>query len=125
MIYSNKKDSFKIIDFAITHNQLLIRSMKSRIRDYNIDIIFYSVENLLIPTSFNGIEISIDKNNLLEKYNYKADSGYKTFQLMDVTGKLFYINALSFCIFHNTIDSVKTSIGRYDFGSMGEEIVRF
>ncbi|WP_133054594.1 hypothetical protein, partial [Niastella populi] len=58
-IFSDMTNKFQIIDFLPTHRQLLVRSLKNQNRDHNIDIIFKVVSTLLIPATFEGLEISI------------------------------------------------------------------
>jgi len=125
VIYCNKKEKFYYVDFSATHSQLLLRSFKTGDRDYNVDIIIKGVSRSILPTEINGIEISVlddDKTIefLQEKFSFNTEHGYLIFLIKDNIGKEYFINGLSFGIFHNQLDILETSIGRYDFENFGE-----
>ena len=126
-IFSNLISKFQILDFSPTHNQILIRSIKNKSRDYNIDIIFKGVLTVLIPSTFKGIEISIaeinDRKYLTDDYGFKISKDYRIFSLNDSEGKVYYLNAMCFGIYHNKLDILETSIGRYDVENFGENIL--
>lgn len=126
-IYSNLTSEFQILDYSPTHNQMLIRSMKSKNRDYNIDIIIKGVLSILIPSTLKGIEISIaeinDRKYLIEDYGFKITIDDRIFSIKDSEGKTFFLNAMCFGVFHNKLDILETSISRYDMGNLGENIL--
>jgi len=126
-IFSDLSNEFQIIDYSPTHNQILIRSLKSKNRDYNIDIIIKGVLSILIPSIFKGLEISIaeisDKKYLIEDYGFKITKDYRVFSLKDSTGKVYFLNAMCFGVYHNKLDILETSIGRYDMENFGENIL--
>lgn len=124
-IYSNQTQEFQIVDFSATHSQLLLRSLKTKDREYNIDIIVKGVGRLLLPTSFHGIEISVLENEettsfLKDKFSFNDEYDNRIFSIKDNQGGVYYINALCFGIYHNKLDILETSIGRYDMDSLGE-----
>jgi len=124
-IYRNQKQSFQIIDFSATHSQLLLRNFKSIERDYNIDIIIKGVSRLIIPTEIKGVDISILKDKkmiefLQEKFSFNNEYDNRIFLIRDNEEKDYFINALCFGIYHNKLDILETSIGRYDFENYGE-----
>jgi len=125
MIYSNKKETFQIIDYTATHAQLLLRSIKSSEREYNIDIILKGVSHLILPNEINGFQISVLDNEeiirfLQEKFSFDVEYGNQIFIIKDNEEKEYFVNALCFGIYHNTLDILETSLGRYDFESFGE-----
>jgi hypothetical protein len=126
-IFSDLTSEFQILDYSPTHNQILIRSMKSKSRYYNIDIIIKGVTLILVPSIFNGIEISIeginDRKYLIEDYGFKITKDYRIFSLKDSVGKVYFLNALCFGVYHNKLDILETSIGRYDYENYGENIL--
>lgn len=126
-IFSDLISEFQILDYSPTHNQMLIRSMKSKNRDYNIDIIIKGVLSILIPSTFKGIEISIaeinDRKYLIEDYGFRITKDYRVFSLKDSEEKVYFLNAMSFGVFHNRLDILETSIGRYYMGTLGENIL--
>lgn len=126
-IFSDLDNEFRFLDYLPSHNQLLIRSLNNQDRDYNIDIIFKGVSSLLILTYLNGIEIDLFELNqnkfLIEDYKFKEDKNYRIFSIKDNDGKTYFINAMCFGVFHNQLDILETSIGRYDWGDLGEKIL--
>lgn len=124
-IYSNQTQEFQIVDFSASHSQLLLRSLKTKDREYNIDIIVKGVGRLLLPTFFHGIEISVLENEettsfLKDKFSFNDEYDNRIFSIKDNQGGVYYINALCFGIYHNKLDILETSIGRYDMDSLGE-----
>jgi len=124
MILYKSNANFQVFDFSATHSQLLLRSYKTKFRRYHIDIIFKAVNILLLPTSIETIEIKLlnDKEKILDlKTNFGFDDEHHhTFTVKDANDRSFYINAMAFGIFHNELKHQDTSIGRYDWGDLGE-----
>lgn len=48
---------FRLWDYNVSHNQLLLRSPRSPDVSKNIDIVFWGVQYIGIPTALAGIEI--------------------------------------------------------------------
>lgn len=126
-IFLDLASEFQVLDYSPTHNQMLIRSMKSKDRDYNVDIIIKGVLSILIPSVFKGIEISIaeinDRKYLIEDYGFKITKDYRIFSLKDSGGKVYFLNGMCFGVYHNKLDILETSIGRYDMENFGENIL--
>ena len=127
-IYSDLVNEYQLLDYSPTHNQLLIRSVKNKNRDYNIDILFKGVLAILIPSKIKGLIISIaeisgDRKFLVEDYGFKVTSDYRIFLLKDREGQVFFLNAMCFGIYHNKLDILETSLGRYDMENFGENIL--
>ncbi len=127
-IFYDLISEFQIIDYSPTHNQLLIRSMKNRNRGYNIDIIVKGVWSILILSLFKGLEISIfeiseNKRYLVDDYGFKITNEYRIFSLKNSEGMIYFLNALCFGVYHNKLDNLETSIGRYDIENFGENIL--
>ena len=119
MLFQDMKNEFRVIDYSISHGQLLLRSEKCKERKYNIDILFKLVDTMLLQTTFKGLKISIcdseeKKNYLKEEYNFKIDNNYKIFELIDSTNKTFYINAMAMGVYHNQqVTPLETGISRW------------
>src|ERR1700744_441052 len=102
IIFSNLESKFQLLDYLPTHDQLLIRSMKNKMREYNIDILIKGVQLLLLPSNLNGLEISLvetiteNEKQLIKTYNFIHNRHYKIFSLKSFDNKLYYINAMSF-----------------------------
>ncbi len=128
VLFSDLKNKFKIIDFSPSHDQLLLRSMKNKRRTYNIDIIVKGVGLVLCPTALEGIEISLLKDiktkaSLLNKYGLAEKADCNIFMLRSSSELEFYINAMCFGVYHNKLDILESSIGRYDFENFDELII--
>ena len=92
---------------------------------WKIDILFKPVDFLIIPDTFNGIEISICESNkivkyLINEYGFKNNLNYKIFSVKNADGKCFYINAMAVGVFHNELKPNESSIKGLD-GEFGEE----
>ncbi len=129
-LYHNLKESFQIVDFSPTHNQVLLRCMRNKARDYNIDIIFKGVEVIMIPSLLSGIDISVIELNsandfLISKFLFLKNKDFSIFSIKNSKGKEFFINAMCFGVYHNNLDILESSIGRYDFENFGENILWF
>jgi len=127
-IFSDLSNEFQVLDYSPTHNQLLIRSMKSRKRDYNIDIIVKGVTTMLISSILKGLEISLADNDdsieyLIKDFGFKKTKDYRIFLLKGSDGNSFFLNAMALGVYHNKLDILETSIGRYDMGDFGENIL--
>jgi len=127
MIFSDPSSEFKMLDYLVSHSQLLIRSMRNRQREYNIDIIFKGVRALIIDSVFEGLEISLSDENqnikLIEGHGFVVDHDYKVFLLKNGSGQMQFINAMAFGIFHNKLDILETSLGRYDWDNLNEMVL--
>ena len=125
-IYSDLENYYQILDFHPTHSQLLIRSLKNKNRSFNIDVLFKVVKFISIPQSFNGFEVSVfdlSNINLMNNLPFKISRYSKVYVVKDKMEQEFYIDSLSFGVFHNQLDILETSIGRYDWGTLGEKIL--
>lgn len=127
-IYSDLINEFMLLDYSRSHTQLLIRSKKNKYKEYNTDIIFKGVYFISMPSLINGIAISVIDPGVIADYveifGLKNDQGYKIFSLSN-TKQQYFINASSFGVFQNKLDILETSLGRYDMGTIGEEILWF
>ena len=129
-IYSHLSNEFRLLDYSPSHSQLLIRSMRTKNREYNIDIVFKGVLAMLVTDRINGIEISLsvpntDNTFLTRDFGFKQNKEDKIFLLKTIEGQIFYINADSFGVYHNKLDILETSIGRYDIENLGENVLWF
>jgi hypothetical protein len=126
-IYSNLTDTFKVLDYLLTHKQLLIRSLKTGQRDYNIDIVFKPVDGMLMKTTIEGIEIDhVDaaiEEPAVKAIGFSLKQQQKVFVITDKMGNKQYINAMAVGVYHNKLDTLESSLGRYDYGELGENIL--
>ncbi|HEY4208568.1 MAG TPA: hypothetical protein VGM31_17200 [Puia sp.] len=106
---------FTIGDFLISHGQLLIRSAKTSEEKVNIDLQFFDVNYLQIPTVFNGI--SIEKitaaDEILKYPSIQKKLSYKDNHLFEITSnnEKYLIAASFFKVVENELDFNETSLG--------------
>lgn len=129
-IYSNLMSEFIILDYSPSHSQLLLRSKRTKDREYNIDIIFKGVLLLFLPSSIMGIEISLTGvsdvyERLTERFSFKENKDYKVFSLMSNNGHEYLVNAMCLGVYQNKLDILETSIGRYDMENYNENVLWF
>jgi len=126
-LYADFRNEYKFLDFSLSHSQLLLRSMRNNDRDYNIDILFKGVSIILLPTILRGIKISLfeisNTGGSIKKYGFETGDERKIFNIENVERKVYYINAYALGIFHNELEILETSIGRYDYNQPGEKIL--
>jgi len=103
---------FKVWDYNVSHNQLLIRSPKTEEFQTNIDIIFFGVSYLNLPTTMHGIslcESSVEEvNNIQLVFPNKSDTD-KVFVLSSLNNK-YMVVAKSCKILENELDIFETSL---------------
>jgi len=126
LLYKDMESTYKLLDYHITHSRLLLRSMRSKERDYNIDIVFKPVDKLLLMDSFRGLEITLcdikEVSSLISDYSFAITNSKKVFCLKDLYGQKFYINAMALGVFHNQLGPNESSI-KGIFDEFGQEIL--
>lgn len=124
LIYSNLTDEFKILDYTLSHSQMLIRSLKNRQRDYNIDILFKPVEAIMMKSKINGLEIYHDdsaiQNPAVMTIGFTLEYDYKVFVLKDAGGNKHYINAMAVGVYHNKLEILDSGRVGFVFEDLGE-----
>lgn len=56
IVFSSER-VFKIWDYSVSHRQLLLRSPKSEKQVDNVDVVFWGVEFISIPSILNGLSL--------------------------------------------------------------------
>lgn len=90
---------FVLLDYTLSHSQLVFRAIKNDASEKNYDIIFFDVEKIDILISYKGISIDWNpqKNNI-------------NFYIEDSEGKKGLISAAFFNVLENTFDFLQSSI---------------
>ncbi|MEZ5002062.1 MAG: hypothetical protein R2730_03415 [Chitinophagales bacterium] len=129
MIYSNLDDNFFLLDYSPSHKQLLLRSKKNRERNYNIDIIIKGTLNILLPTNIKGVEIFVynpdNDSKFIKDYKFISSKDYSIFAIKTYDKMCFFINGMCLGVYHNKLDILESSIGRYDYNDLDERIIWF
>lgn len=111
----NFQGLFNIFDFNISHKVLLIRNTDPRREKINIDIIFYSVFYLDIPTLLIDFSIRDAREDetayVMNKYNDKfyPEMGDKIL-VISTNEKKYYIGCNKFVVTENSLINLKSSI---------------
>lgn len=93
MFKSERK--FRIWDYKVSHSQLLIRSPQSADVATNIDLVFWGVERIDLPTSFQGVVMLREVDGLIH-----IQSG----------GQSYRVAAGGFKVLENTLDIFESSL---------------
>jgi hypothetical protein len=110
MLYSSKRD-FKLWAFTVSHCSLLIRSaMKysdedgfSESTSYNIDIEFWAVEYMNVPSYFNGVKLRQVENDYPREIPFLKSnkSSGKIFEI-ETNNLKYYVIAGGFIVGKNS-----------------------
>jgi hypothetical protein len=106
---------FKIWDYNVSHNQLLIRSPRNESLGVatNIDIKFRGVSHMNIPTSFNGCEIvepNLEEINEIKYITSNNNIADISIFIILSAGKRYSVTASSCKISENDMDIFETSL---------------
>lgn len=104
--------SFKLWDYNVSHNQLLLRSPQSLDFDFNIDVVFWGVKYLDIKTHINGITIVpkpiSEYNNTLIRIN-ENESDLNVY-MIESHDRCNLIAASGFKVLQNNLDIFDSSL---------------
>jgi len=124
------ENTYQLLDFSISHNRMLIRSMRNRSRDYNIDLYFKGVSGIFAPMYFKGIEISSSdqteiENSLHFMHQLPNEMGYQLFTLKDSNGNSYYLNAAAWGVFHNKRNILESTLINDNWEDLGDLVLWF
>lgn len=108
MFVSERK--FRMWDYRVSHNQLLIRSPQTPDISTNVDIVFWGVDRVDLPTAFNGLEL-IKRGE--EDFSIGTDSG--EYSIL-ASGCKVLENELD--IFESSLESFASSEAEKDLGNV-------
>ncbi|HEY5312920.1 MAG TPA: hypothetical protein VIK18_10395 [Pirellulales bacterium] len=103
---------FRIWDYNVSHNQLLLRSPKSPEVAKNIDIVFWGVEYIGIPAALDGIELAqVEKDDkarreLLPGESREAANVYR----LASSQTQYFVVASGFKVLENELDIFDSSL---------------
>lgn len=109
MFQSNR--IFKLWDYSVSHQQLLIRSPKTPDIPTNIDLLFWGVKHLTIETMLRGVEVVLtdDTSDVPDSASRFVNDGYKVFRIQS-GGSCFIVVALGFRALENQLDIFESTI---------------
>ncbi|MFN7873788.1 MAG: hypothetical protein ACK5PB_00625 [Pirellula sp.] len=110
MFQSNR--TFKIWEYRVSHQQLLVRSPRAPEVATNIDLVFWGVKAIKLETIVKGVDIAPDNSNVsddaLAKY---IENGYTKFVL---DGKGSYVIASGMKVLENEMDIFESSLTSFN-----------
>lgn len=114
MFKSNRQ--FKLWDYNVSHNQLLIRSPRTSTLLENIDVVFWGVEYASLSSSFETIGIRIASENDRECIARSIGgslSGANVFFLHESDDRFFIISS-GFKVLKNYLEIFDSSLVYFD-----------
>lgn len=118
LLFSSSR-MFAPYDFLVSHRQLLLRSDKIKGYPSNIDVIFFGVMYMELPSTLDSISISeIPADQVTEKLQIYPGTCYR----IQTSNNEFYIVANDIKVFKNQLDLPETSLGVLECIGRDEEI---
>ena len=102
---------FKLWDYSVSHQQLLIRSPMTPDISTNIDLLFWGVKYLTTETILRGVEIvrADDSGNLPEPAIELLKDGYKVFRIQSGESSMIIVSS-GFRVVENQLDIFESTI---------------
>jgi hypothetical protein len=108
---------FQIWDYHVSHARVLIRSASPSDSSKNIDIIFYAVDYLGIPSCFEGLTLSSVLMEEAIRAGAPADElGRSTAFRLETGDRAYFVIALACRVLENDLDLFDSSIGEIGAG---------
>jgi hypothetical protein len=103
---------FRIWDYNVSHDQMLLRSAPTPDVSRNVDIIFWGVDYLGIPSRFTGVEI--EEASPEEEATMNPIVGQKCVKpkiyRLSTEGKRYLVAAVGFRVFENDLELFESSL---------------
>jgi len=129
MLFKDLDSKWKLVDYSMSHSQLLIRSSSKKSRPWNIDIIFKGVTKILLPKVFEGIEIfkveNLQDYTILQDYHFISDENYECLKIVTANEVYYFINCMAMGVYKNDLKSNFSSLGRYDTSELNHELIEW
>lgn len=109
------KRIFRIWDFRVSHDQLLIRSPKSASEPSNIDLAFVGVEFVELPTMLKGLRVAeptADDAKRVELALNRPVALNRVF-VIETDGHRYAIVAAAMRVSENELDMFESSLERF------------
>jgi hypothetical protein len=103
---------FQIWDYNVSHSQMLLRSPVSPGDIRNIDIIFWGIDYLGIPSKFQGIEVCEATAEEMAAIHSTVGQKYVKPRVycLSTGGARFFVAAVGFKILENDLDLFESSL---------------
>lgn len=103
------KRIFRLWDYRVSHDQLLLRSAQTPDIQTNVDIVFWGVEYIVLPTMLHGLLIrkgTIHDVKNIPIVNPIRDSVF----IIETIGCSFFVAALGCKVLENQLDIFESSL---------------
>lgn len=110
MLFSSGRQ-FRLWDYNITHRQMLLRSCKSESETDNLDIVFWGVVWMSLPTTLDGVQVDSSDAPIssLCTSHVPADVAGKLYRVISETNE-YYILAHGCRVMKNVLDTFESSL---------------
>lgn len=102
MIASYPDRTFRLWAYTVSHSTLLVRSVASPANPHNIDVVFYDVGLLQLPTTLVELTISEERGRSLE--GPPEGSQHRTTYVLESEGRTHIVEAAKCRVSQNTVD---------------------
>ena len=105
---------FKIWDFSPSHDRLLLRSPKDAAHKSNVDIAFFGVEYLELPTALDGLSIGEPTEHECRRVSEMTGSAppKNRILVLESGGRRHLIVAVAYKVSENDLDIFTSSLSR-------------
>jgi len=106
---------FRLWEFNVSHNQLLLRSPKKKFQPQNVDIAFVGVGYLEIPTQLDGITICQPSADEIDKIGERLGKQVASDEIhvLSSGGKRYLIVANAKKVWNNDLDIFESSLEHF------------
>jgi len=107
--------TFRLWEFNVSHNQLLLRSPKKKLQPRNIDIAFVGVGYVDIPTRLDGITLCQPNDDEIERICERLGKKVARDQIhvLSSSGKRYLVVATAKQIGDNDLDIFESSLEHF------------
>ncbi len=103
---------FEVWEFRVSHEQLLLRSPRTKGQPRNIDVIFGGVDYMELPSKLGEIQIAVPTDADLARVRgaYKADVRPDWVRVLVSKDRRYVVVAAGMKIFENDLDLFESSL---------------
>jgi len=103
---------FRVWDYNISHKQMLLRSPQSPDESENIDVVFWNVQYLEIPTALDGLTLTVavegEVERVVEILGRKPE--HSSVHCLISGGRRFLVVAGGYKVLKNELDIFESSL---------------
>ncbi len=110
--------TFKIWDYRVGHNQLLLRSPESPGMAGNVDVIFVGVDYFDIPTRIDGLEFVEPTDSEIAHFDAQVSRAHRSSEVFCLTSRdrRYFVVGVAFWVVENNLDTCVSSLETPGFG---------